>query len=167
MWVAPSPLFSRRRGPHIKNFEVGSEMGMSGAFLYVYVLVSLLTDCRLEDSPQTQRNWRTLPSSQSPSLPTVPIFPHPPRTFCNAPGWATRAGVSEAAHGGGRGGSSKRHLGPDPHLGAFDQFAADALPAPRPLSLLETPLLGFSIKELDPLASPPPGASDSPFNYVR
>ena len=30
MWVAPSPSFSRRRGPQIKNFRVGSEMGDGG-----------------------------------------------------------------------------------------------------------------------------------------
>ena len=30
MWVAPSPLFSRTRGPHIKNFRLGSEMGDGG-----------------------------------------------------------------------------------------------------------------------------------------
>ena len=30
MWVAPSPLFSRRKGPHIKNFRVGSELGNGG-----------------------------------------------------------------------------------------------------------------------------------------
>ena len=77
-------------------------------------------NCRLEGTPHPQGNWRTLPSSESPSLPTVPLFPHPPGTFRNAPGWATWAGVGEAAHGGGRGGSSKRHLGPDPHLGAFE-----------------------------------------------
>ena len=41
------------------------------------------------------------------------------------------------------------------------QFAADTLPAPRPLSLLETPLLGFSMQNRTP---PPrlPDASDSP-----
>ena len=31
MWVIPSHLFSRRRGPHIKNFRVGSEMGGVGS----------------------------------------------------------------------------------------------------------------------------------------
>ena len=77
-------------------------------------------NCRFGGHPPPPR---TLPSSQSPSLPTVPLFPHPPGTFCNAPGWATWAGVGEAAHGGGRGGSSKRHLGPDPHLGAFDALS--------------------------------------------
>ena len=75
---------------------------------------------RVQGTPHPPGNWRTLPSSQSPSLPTLPLFPHPPGSFGNAPGWATRAGVGEAAHGGGRGGSSKRHLGPDPHLGAFE-----------------------------------------------
>ena len=30
MWVVLSPLFSRRRGPHMKNFRVGSEMGEVG-----------------------------------------------------------------------------------------------------------------------------------------
>ena len=43
MWVAPSLLFSRRRGPHIKNFRGGSKWEMSGAFLYAYALFSLLT----------------------------------------------------------------------------------------------------------------------------
>ena len=41
MWVVPSPLFSRRRGPHIKNLGWGPKWGMWGAFLYVYVLFSL------------------------------------------------------------------------------------------------------------------------------
>ena len=40
------------------------------------------------------------------------------------------------------------------------QFAADTLPAPRPLPLLQTPFLGFSINT-DP--RPFPGTSDSPF----
>ena len=30
MLVAPSPLFSRRGDPHIKNFRVGSEIGGVG-----------------------------------------------------------------------------------------------------------------------------------------
>ena len=30
MWVVPSPLLFRRRGPHIKNFRVGPEMGDVG-----------------------------------------------------------------------------------------------------------------------------------------
>ena len=73
--------------------------------------------------PPPPRQLEDLLSSQSPSSPTLPLFPHPPGSFCNAPGWATWAGVEEAAHGGGRGGSSKRHLGPDPHLGAFEQLS--------------------------------------------
>ena len=49
MWVAPSPLFSRTIGPHIKNFRVGFEKwGMVGAFLYVYVLFSLLNGSLLD-----------------------------------------------------------------------------------------------------------------------
>ena len=52
----------------------------------------------------------------------------------------------------------KKYLAPPPR--AISQFAADTLLAPRPLPFLETPLLGFSIKNRPP---PPPGASDSPF----
>ena len=44
----------------------------------------------------------------------------------------------------------KKIFSPPPPI---PQFAADILPAPRPLSLLETPLLGFSIKNRTP---PPP-----------
>ena len=46
MWVAPSPLFSRRRGPNIKNFGWGLKWGVSGAFLFVYVLFALLSNLR-------------------------------------------------------------------------------------------------------------------------
>ena len=40
------------------------------------------------------------------------------------------------------------------------QFAAETLPAPRPLLKPPPPLVGFSIKNGSP---PPPGDSDSPF----
>ena len=58
------------------------------------------------------------------------------------------------------------HFGPEKNIFSpplplqIPQFSADTLPAPLPLSLLETPLLGFSIKIENP---PPPAASDSPF----
>ena len=61
-----------------------------------------------------------LPSSHSPSLPSSPIFPTPLALFAmlrqGRPGLAR----GEAAHWGGGAGASKRHLGPDPHLGAFE-----------------------------------------------
>ena len=53
--------------------------------------------------PPPPRQLEDPPLQPSPSLPTLPLFPHPPSSFCNAPGWATWAGVGEAAHGG-RGG---------------------------------------------------------------
>ena len=49
---------------------------------------------------------------------------------------------------GGHFGSEKKCLAPPPKKNP--QFAADTLSAPRPLSLLETPLLGFSIKNRPP-----------------
>ena len=67
-------------------------------------------------------------SRASPSLPTLPSSsPHPPGSFWDAQGGAAWAGVGEAAHGGGGGVLSKRHLGPDPHLGAFDNAPAKEL----------------------------------------
>ena len=71
-------------------------------------------------------NWRTLPSSQTPSLPALSfLFPPPPLgSFCKVlggggPGW-WGGGVLErrAVRGGG---GSKRHLGPDPHLGVLEK----------------------------------------------
>ena len=50
----------------------------------------------------------------------------------------------------------KKKMWPPPPIPQFD---ADTLPAPRPLLLLETPLLGFAIKNRQPL----PSASDFPF----
>ena len=46
-------------------------------------------------------NWRTLPSSQSPSLPalSLPLPPTPLGSFCNAPG--VRHGASQSGVGGG------------------------------------------------------------------
>ena len=49
MWVAVSPLFSRRRGPHIKIFKVGSEMGDARCIsLCLCVFFLLLKDCESE-----------------------------------------------------------------------------------------------------------------------
>ena len=70
-------------------------------------------------------NWRTLPSSQSPSLPALSL-PLPPTTlgsFCNAPGvrdGAAQSGVGGGVLGGWRGRALQRYLGPDPHLGVLD-----------------------------------------------
>ena len=72
-------------------------------------------------------DWRTLPSSQSPSLPSLslPLPPTPLGSFCNAPGrggpvWC--GGMGPRVHGGGgvEGGGLQRDLGPDPHLGALE-----------------------------------------------
>ena len=54
-------------------------------------------------------HWRTLPSSQGPSLPT--LFP-PPR--------------GPRAQWGGGGGPSKQLLGPDPHLGPLGLVSCNA-----------------------------------------
>ena len=69
-------------------------------------------------------NWRTLPSSQTPSLPALsfPLPPTPLALFARL-----REGAAQAVRGGGvlgckgvGGGASKRHLGPDPHLGVLE-----------------------------------------------
>ena len=67
------------------------------------------------------------PFPQAAALPSPPsgsLFPHPPGSFCNAPG---RGGPGRcggwgpmAQKGGGGEGPSKRHLGPDPHQGVLD-----------------------------------------------
>ena len=85
-----------------------------------------------EVSVQTYTLWRgtassvlwsfeRFPQSRSPSLPTLPLpLPPPVRPFCDAPGEGG-PGVGEwrrvGRRRGGGGGPSKRHLGPDPHLG--------------------------------------------------
>ena len=51
--------------------------------------------------------------------PRPPSSPTPWLT-CNSPAGAAWPGVGEAVRGGGGGGPSKRHLRPDPHLGALD-----------------------------------------------
>ena len=71
--------------------------------------------------------WRATPSSprqlggpfsQATALPSPPPLPPTrPGSFYDVSGGAAWVGVGEAAHGGGGGGPSKRHLGPDPHLG--------------------------------------------------
>ena len=69
-------------------------------------------------------NWRTLPSSQFPPCPLLPLSPHPPLALF-ARFWE---GAVQAGWGGGvlerraveGGGGSKRHLGPDPHLGVLE-----------------------------------------------
>ena len=78
-----------------------------------------------------------LPSSQTPSLPALsfPLPPTPLGSFCEAPGgggpgWCRGRGPRAQGGGGGGvlgrkgveggGGGSKRHLGPDPHLGVLD-----------------------------------------------
>ena len=71
-------------------------------------------------------NWRTLPSSQTPSLPALsfPLPPTPLALFARLwEGGAAQAGGGEGSKGGrewGGWGASKRHLGPDPHLGVLD-----------------------------------------------
>ena len=75
--------------------------------------------------PIPQCNWRTLPSSQSPSLPSLSL-PLPPTalgSFRNAPGrggpvWCGGRGP-RVQGGGGGGGGLQRDLGPDPHLGSL------------------------------------------------
>ena len=81
MWVAPSPSFSRRRGPHIKNFRVGSEMGMSGAFLYVYVLFFAPEKCHDLGVfnlgvllPHVGPAWTSQPSNRERKLNTIFFF---------------------------------------------------------------------------------------------
>ena len=67
-------------------------------------------------------NWRTLPSSQPPSLPALsfPLPPTPLGSFCKAPGGGgPMVGGGVLGRRGWRGGASKRHLGLDPHLGAL------------------------------------------------
>ena len=60
---------------------------------------------------------------------------------------------------GGHFGPEKKYLAPPPPK-KNPQFAADTLPAPRPLLENPPPLLGFSIKILTP--APLPAALDSP-----
>ena len=76
--------------------------------------------------PNPHCNWRTLPSSQSPSLPalSLPSSPHPPWLFLQGsgrggPGWWGGGVLGRKGVEGG--GASKRHLGPDPHLGALER----------------------------------------------
>ena len=84
-------------------------------------------------------DWRTLPSSQTPSLPAL-SSPTPLGPFCKAPGrggpgwWGGRV---PRAQGGGGGGASKRHLGPDPHLGVLDKSTSHRRRAPRNLVNLD------------------------------
>ena len=59
---------------------------------------------------------------------------------------------------GGHFGPEKKYLAPPQKI---PQFAADTLPAPRPLSLLETPILRFSITKIDPSPLPAPPNHDS------
>ena len=54
----------------------------------------------------------------------------------------------------------KKKFSPPPPQNQNPQFAADTLPAPRPLLLETPPFLGFSKKNRRP---PLPAASDSPF----
>ena len=73
-------------------------------------------------------DWRTLPSSQTPSLLALsfPLPPTPLGSFCKALGGGgpgRRGGRGPRAQGGGGGGASKRHLGPDPHLGVLEEFS--------------------------------------------
>ena len=99
-------------------------------------------------------NWRTLPSSQTPSLPALsfPLPPHPPWLFCKAPEGAAQAGGGggvlgrKGVEGGGvlgrkgveGGGGSKRHLGPDPHLEVLDNFGHDGIYTRRAASASRT-----------------------------
>ena len=55
----------------------------------------------LERPPIPHCNWRTIPSSQSPSLPalSLPLPPTPLGSFCNAPG--VRDGAAQSGVGGG------------------------------------------------------------------
>ena len=66
-------------------------------------------------------NWRTLPSSQAPSLPALsfPLPPTPlgPWLFLQGSGIGRPRLVGGERKGGG--GGAQRHLGPDPHLGVF------------------------------------------------
>ena len=69
-------------------------------------------------SPQC--NWMTLPqATSSPSPPSPSLFPPPPHFFFQCSG-----GGGPVWCGGGvpgcREGPSKRHLGPDPHLGVLN-----------------------------------------------
>ena len=70
-------------------------------------------------------NWRTLPSSQTPSLPALsfPLPPTPLGSFCKAPGGGGPGwwGGGVLGRKGVEGGASKRHLGPDPHLGVLEE----------------------------------------------
>ena len=81
-------------------------------------------------------NWRTLPSSQPPSLPALsfPLAPTPLGSFGKAPGGGGPSwwgGRGPRAKRGGRGGGSKRHLGLDPPLGALDIFRKDKNPVKK------------------------------------
>ena len=79
-------------------------------------------------TPTPHSNWRTLPSSQPPSLPALsfPLPPTPLGFFCKAPGgggpswWGGGVLGRKGVEGGG---GSKRHLGLDPHLGALETLS--------------------------------------------
>ena len=77
--------------------------------------------------------------------------------------------VSTIAYLGGRFGPEKKYLAPSP---AIPQFAADTLPALRPFPLLETPPVGFSIKNpppplLAPRTPPPPRPEQKKIKNIR
>ena len=83
------------------------------------------TDVWRVSPPVPHCNWRTLPSSQSPSLPALSLSlpPTPLGSFCNAPGvrdGAAQSGGARGPRGGWRGRALQRYLGPDPHLGVLD-----------------------------------------------
>ena len=80
-------------------------------------------NCLLEGPPHPPHcNWRTLPSSHSPSFTTLslPLPPTPPGSFCNAPeegrhGWCGGEVLPRVRGGVRGGGPSKLHLRLDPH----------------------------------------------------
>ena len=93
-------------------------------------------------------NWRTLPSSQSPSLPalSLPLPPTPLGSFCNAPGvrdGAAQCGVGGWGPRGVEGEGPPAALGAGPTSGGTRTFLGRAHFGIRPvtLTLWDTPVL--------------------------
>ena len=126
-------LLCKQKGPCFKPLSTGP--GQLSLFLRL-TFTPLLGAPRCGSGPNwclegpppgPHCNWRTLPSSQTPSLPALSFPlppPHPPWLFLQGsgrgrPGWWGRGRGPRAQGGEGVGGASKRSLGPDPHLGAL------------------------------------------------
>ena len=89
-----------------ENYREPPDVGPAPTALWRASLPRQVEDASLKPQPFPP----TLPSSS----------PRPLGSFYDAQEGAAWAGVGEAVHKGRGGGTSKRHLGLDPHLGAFE-----------------------------------------------